>query len=183
MNKLITSFLLVCSLSGCTMNAVQYQPDFNLVNHLKDQDLQAIAVGDITEANPQVNKINLRGSPMVSPFNNSYADYLEVALVEQLTQANLYDSSSSINISGSLLENDVNTMGFTVGIANISARFIVDKSGATVYDKVISIRYEWPSSFVGAVAIPNAQNNYPAAIKKLISKFMRDQEFLDVTEK
>lgn len=183
MNKIIISFFLVSSLAGCTMNAVQYQPDFNLVNHLKDQEIQSINIGDITAENPKVNKISLRGSPMVSPFNNSYADYLEAALREQLTQANLYDNSSSIEISGSLLENSVDAMGFTVGVANISARFVVDKSGETVYNKTISIRYEWPSSFVGAVAIPNAQNNYPEAIKKLIFKFMRDQEFLDVVKK
>ena len=183
MNKVIISFLLVSSLAGCTMNAVQYQPDFNLVNHLKDQDIQSINIGDITAENPKVNKISLRGSPMVSTFNNSYADYLEVALKEQLTQANLYDAASTIEISGSLLDNRVDAMGLRVGVANISARFVVDSSGETVYDKTISIYHEWPSSFSGAIAIPNAQINYPGAIQKLISKFMRDQELLDVVKK
>lgn len=178
MYKIIISILLVGLMSGCTMNAVNYQPDFNLVNEMKDQDLKKINIGEITSENPKVNKISIRGSSMVSPFNSSYADYLEVALREQLQQADLYSKSSSITIFGELLINKINAAGFSVGTADISAQFKVEDSGEILFDKVVAINHEWASSFVGAVAIPNAQNNYPLAVQKLISKLMSDPEFL-----
>lgn len=176
-NKLFI-VLMVSLVSGCSMNTVQYQPDFNLVNDMKDNDLQKMSVGDISSKNPKVNKVSIRGSSMVSTFDNSYAKYLEAALREQLQQANLYDFSSTILIAGELLTNKVNAAGFSVGTAEISARFEVLNSDKVIFDKVVTITHEWDSSFVGAIAIPNAQNNYPIAIQKLISKLMTDQDFI-----
>lgn len=178
MKKILFSILMVSLVSACSMNTVQYQPDFNLVNEMKDSNLQKMSVGDISSKNPNVNKVSIRGSSMVSTFNNSYAKYLEVALREQLQQANLYDSSSAISIAGELLTNKVNAAGFSVGTAEISARFEVLNSDKVIFDKVVTIAHEWDSSFVGAIAIPNAQNNYPIAIQKLISKLMTDQDFI-----
>jgi hypothetical protein len=160
------------------MNAVQYQPDFNLVNDMKDNDLKKMNIGEISASNQKVNKISIRGSSMVSTFNSSYADYLEVALREQLQQADLYDASSFIIITGNLLTNKVNAAGFSVGTADISSQFIVESSGNVVFDKVITITHEWESSFVGAIAIPNAQNNYPLAVRKLVVKLMSDSDFI-----
>ncbi|MFT5722267.1 MAG: hypothetical protein ACI9W6_002593, partial [Motiliproteus sp.] len=37
--------------------------------------------------------------------------------------------------------------------------------------------------FIGAIAIPNAQNNYPKAVQKLISKLMSDQNFITAVSK
>lgn len=178
MYKILFSIVMIGLMSGCTMNAVQYQPDFNLVNDMKDNELKKMNVGEISSASPKVNKISVRGSSMVSTFNNSYADYLEVALREQLQQADLYDASSSIAIAGELLTNKINAAGFSVGTATISAQFKVESSGYVVFDKVISIMHEWESSFVGAIAIPNAQNNYPIAVQKLITKLMSDPDFI-----
>jgi hypothetical protein len=178
MKKALFIVLTVSLVSACSMNTVQYQPDFNLVNDMKDNNLQKMSIGDISSKNPDVNKVSIRGSSMVSTFNNSYAKYLEVALREQLQQANLYDSSSSISIVGDLLKNEVNAAGFSVGTAEITTRFKVLSSDKVIFDKVVTITHEWDSSFVGAIAIPNAQNNYPIAIQKLISKLMTEQDFI-----
>lgn len=178
MIKILFSVLVLSLISACSMNTVQYQPDFNLVNDMKDSNLQKISVGDISSKNPKVNKVSIRGSSMVSTLNNSYAEYLEAALREQLQQSNLYDSSSTISIAGELLTNQVNAAGFSAGTADIAARFEVLNSDKVVFDKVVTITHEWDSSFFGAIAIPNAQNNYPIAIQKLISKLMTDQDFI-----
>lgn len=178
MYKIITSMIIVGLMSGCTMNAVQYQPDFNLVNDMKENELQKMNVGEISSVNQKVNKISIRGSSMVSTFNNSYAEYLKVALREQLQQASLYDATSLIVITGDLLSNEVNAMGFSVGTADISAQFKVVSSGNVVFDKIVSITHEWESSLIGAIAIPNAQNNYPIAVQKLVAKLMSDSDFI-----
>jgi hypothetical protein len=178
MYRMILSLLALGFMSGCTMNAVQYQPDFNLVSELKDQNIRSISVGDISNKEPALNRISLRGSPMVSTYSNSYADYLEAAIKEQLLQSGLYEESSTIEISGELLENKVSVASFSIGTANISARFIVKNSENIRFNKIVAIEHQWPSSFVGAIAIPNAQNNYPLAVQKLINKLMSDSEFI-----
>ncbi len=182
MYKILISLMIVGLTSGCTMNAVQYQPDFNLVNDMKDNELKKMNVGEISSDNQKVNKITIRASSMVSTFNNSYADYLAVALREQLQQADLYDATSTIVITGNLLVNEVNTSGFSVGIAEISAQFKVESSGKVVFDKTFSIVHEWESSFMAAIAVPNAQNNYPIAVQKLVAKLMSDSNFISAVQ-
>jgi hypothetical protein len=65
-----------------------------------------------------------------------------------------------------------------VGTAKISVRFSVENLGGVKFNKVITVNHEWESSFIGAIAIPNAQNNYPITVKKLISKLMLDKDFI-----
>jgi len=183
MYKKLFSILMVGFISACSMNTVQYQPDFNLVNDMKDSEMQEMSVGKISSQNSEVNKVSIRGSSMVSTFNNSYAEYLEVALREQLQQAGLYNASSTISIVGELLTNQINAMSFSIGTADISAKFKVLNSGNVIFDKVVTIRHQWDSSFVGAIAIPNAQNNYPIAVQKLISKLMSDRDFISAVQR
>lgn len=176
--KLILIVLAGFYISGCTMTTVQYQPDFNLVNEAKDSELPPLAVGEFTEASPSVNRISVRGSSMVSHFNKSYGAYLKNALEEQLKQSNLWSDSANIVISGTLTKNDLNAAGASIGTADLAAEFIVTRDGSQVYQKAFSVHHEWDSSFVGAIAIPNAQNNYPVTVQKLITQFMTDPEFI-----
>jgi len=175
--------LLIISLfsvffSGCTMVAVQYQPDFGLVNDLKDIEVGNVALGSFSEKDESLNTISLRGSPMVSSFNGSYGQYLRNALKEQLLQAEIYGENSNVKIEGVLLENTVSAAGFSIGKANLAAIFSVKREGVEIYSGTHEIYHEWPSSFVGAVAIPNAQNNYPIAVQKLIKSFLLDPKLV-----
>jgi hypothetical protein len=97
MKKILFCLLMVSLISACSMNTTQYQPDFNLVNDMKDSNLEKMSVGDISSKNPKVNKVSIRGSSMVSIFDNSYAKYLEAALREQLQQVSASTTTSSIS--------------------------------------------------------------------------------------
>ena len=163
---------------GCSTMAPQYQPDFELVNTLKDVDLEKMQVGKFTSASSSIDRVTVRGGSLVSPFNESYSAYLENALSEELKQSELWGSGADIIITGELLQNDLDGSGFSVGEADLSARFEVSKEGGEVYRKVHTIHHEWDSSFIGAVAIPNAINNYPIAVQKLIGEFLLDIELL-----
>src|SRR5210317_385538 len=108
--------IMVCALgllhmAGCAMNSPQYQADFEVVNHLKDMNARPAGVQDFSEADPKLNKVSLRGNPMESTYENSYGEYLEHALIEQLQHAELYDPKSAIQISGVLTKNEVSAAG------------------------------------------------------------------------
>lgn len=177
LTRLILLAVAALYMSGCTMTTVQYQPDFNLVNDSKDSELPAMSVGKFTEASPKVNKVSMRGSSMVSHLNSSYGAYLKYALEEQLKQSSLWSDSANVVISGTLTKNDFDASGTNIGTADLAADFIVHRDGNQVYQKSCEIHHEWPSAFMGSIAIPNAQNNYPVAVQKLIAELLSDPEF------
>lgn len=172
--------IVLLHLAGCAINSPPYQADFEVVNHLKDMNVRPAGVQDFSEADPKLNKVSLRGSPMESTYESSYGEYLEHALIEQLQHAELYEPDSVIQISGILLENDVSASGFSIGTAKLAARFVITVDGKEVYSEVHQVYHEWESSFSGAVAIPNAQNNYSVAVKNLVADFLYDERVLAI---
>ncbi len=180
--KLTIVFIAIILASGCSSVAPQYQSDFSLINDLKEMNIPPLKSGTFLD-HESVNSITLRGGAMTSPFNNSYAEYLKKALEEDLKQSGHWDSHSKIIISGELVKNELDASGFSIGESDITAKFIVSKDNDIIYDKTHSIHHEWESSFVGAIAIPNAQNNYPVSIQKLLRKFFSDGDLLAVLKK
>lgn len=176
--KLVTIFVIVFSVWGCSSIAPQYQPDFDLVNELKDMDLSSMTSGNFTESDKSVNHITLRGGVMISPYNRSYAEYLRKALEEDLKQSSLWDPSSNIIISGVLIKNEFDGSGISIGESDMSAQFVVTKDGSEIYSKIHTIHHEWESSFAGAIAVPRARKNYPVSIQKLLRAFFLDKELL-----
>ncbi|MDD4855457.1 MAG: hypothetical protein PHQ22_09490 [Sulfuricurvum sp.] len=133
--------------------------------------------------NKEVNTISLRSAKMDSPYGESFEEYLKVSLEEHLMSANLFDKNANLLLTSTLLKNNIETGLVATGTADISANFTLTQDSKIVYDKTHTIHHEWDSSFVGAIAIPNATENYPIAIQKLINKLMADNDFLMVVKK
>jgi hypothetical protein len=177
-NNMILVLLAILLFSGCTTIAPQYQPDFELVNELKDMNVPSMKSGEFTEADDSLNSISIRGGAMVSPYGKSYAEYLKKALEEELKQSDLWDPSSKIVISGTLLKNDLDGSGTNIGVSDISAIFVVTKDDSEIYNKTHTIHHQWESSFMGAIAVPKARQNYAISIQKLLRNFFLDKELL-----
>jgi hypothetical protein len=164
--------------SGCSLVAPKYTASFTNLQELKKAgDIQP-KVGPFT--GEIANKsINLRGSSLSSPYSGSYANYLSEALVQELTLAGKLKPNSNIEISGKLLQNNLLTGVTGMGQGVIQAQFVVKKDGVVKYDQVKTANTEWPTSFVGAVAIPRAQQEYPNLVQALLLQLYRDKSFLD----
>ncbi len=81
-------------------------------------------------------------------------------------------------MSGQLLKNNIDAGGFSTNEGQIEARFVVKRNDAVKFDKVKKVELKWESSFVGAVAIPKAANNYPVMVQMLISSLVSDPDFV-----
>jgi hypothetical protein len=46
-----------------------------------------------------------------------------------------------------------------------------------VFDRELTVQSSWESSFMGAVAVPAAMNQYQALYKMLVAKLVDDPEF------
>lgn len=117
----------------------------------------------------------LRGSS-VSPSGGTFSQQLREELSAELKAAGLLDASSPVVISGLLTDSQVDA-AIGTGTGRLAARFIVKRGGAVVFDKELAVEAKWESSFIGAVAIPMAINQYGALYKTLVGKLADDPEF------
>jgi hypothetical protein len=165
--------------SGCSLTAPRYTASLPNVEKLKDAGIQPTQVGAFKSqpASDNPKTISLRGSSLASPYNDSYADYLAEALKQELSMAGKLAPDAQIVITGALTKNDINA-SIGTGSGDITARFMVTRSGTVTYDQVKTIHQEWDSSFVGAVAIPRAQEQYPGMVQKLLSELYADPAFM-----
>jgi hypothetical protein len=117
----------------------------------------------------------LRGSS-VSPANGSFAGQLRDEIASELAAAGLLDPKSGIVIEGQLTDSMVDA-GMSTGKGRLAAKIQVKRGGQTLFDKEIVAEATWESSFVGAIALPAAINQYGALYKTLAGKLFDDADF------
>jgi len=176
MRQLVTIILTAALLSGCTLNAPKYTPTVASIQSIKASGAAPLKVSKVGVASQNVNKISLRGSSLNSPYGD-YNGYLEQALKDELTAAGILDENSTTIIGAVLTQNRMNA-AMSTGDGGIAAIFTVSKAGSEVFNKEVSASVTWESSFVGAIAIPNAINSYPELVSALITNLFNDTDFL-----
>lgn len=122
----------------------------------------------------------LRGSS-VAAESGSFALYLRDVLRAELKAAGLYDESSKTVIDAELVDSQLDA-AIGTGTGRLAARFTVTRSGTRVFDKVLAVDGRWDSSFVGAVALPEAINRYGRFYQQLAAKLFTDPDFLQAVK-
>jgi hypothetical protein len=170
--------LLACSvLAGCiTMPAAQYQ------TAVASRPLAAgapVGVGDARAAAGVDNgKVSLRGTPMTSSAaDGTFSGYVRDALIAELSASGRYSASAQRSIALELLRHKVDASGFSEGSAELAVRIVVSGGNGERFEKTYEAAHNWPSSFIGATAIPAAVDNYPTAVQKLIVVVLSDPDF------
>ena len=178
---LFTGIAVSAFLVGCAGPAPNYAPSIDNVETLKKiQGAPAVKTGAIavTAGMPGAASLQLRANTMTSPVGKNYGDYIAAALRQELELAKLYNPQSGVEISGTLLKNNIDAGGISTNAGQIEARFVVTANGQVRFDKVKRIEKKWESSFAGAVAIPLAANNYPVMVQSLITALVTDPDFV-----
>lgn len=166
-------------LHGCALQAPRYQPSIDNVEQLKKAAVRPATLGAFTVQAGATGggSISLRGSGMTSPVGADYAAYLADALRQELALAGKLDPKSTLEISGVLVKNDIAAGGISTNSGEVEARFIVKNGGQVRYDAVKRAELSWDSSFIGGVAIPKAQQQYPLIVRQLLAKLLADSLF------
>lgn len=168
-------------LFGCA--AVQLPPPTatgDTVEQLRAANLQAMQADKFTLARGKPAEMDrvqggLRGSS-VSAEGGSFAQYLQAVLVAELKAAGLYDDKAQARIGGQLVDSQLDA-AVSTGTGRLAARFTVHRDGRLIFDKELSIDEKWESSFIGAVALPEAINRYGQFYKRLVAKLFNDPDF------
>lgn len=176
--------LAVCAVTGCvSMPAPTYQASVDTTEKLLAQRPAAMKVGAFNAApGAEDRQLNIRGSHLQPGLDGHFSTFLRNAVETELKVAGLLDPLSSIEISGTLTHNDLTAgTGKGGGIAEVSATFVVLKDRAVVLEQSFDARKSWDSSFMGALAVPTAMNNYSLAVQELIGQLFADPGFVSVT--
>ena len=173
------------TLSACSQVPLSYQPTLANVETIKSSNVAPMNVGPFALAPgraPTMDQgVQARAANVTSSVNNSFAAFLKDALTQELRAAGKFDPNSGIVVTGLLTKNELDaSMG--TGKAVLAANFAVTREGASVYNKELEEKAEWPSGFVGAEAIPLAINNYTSLYKKLLAKLFGDSDFKAATK-
>jgi hypothetical protein len=175
--------LLLClaamALTGCAATAPPYQATNDNVRALQTLPGGKVSLGEFTAKSPDLNHLSIRAGSYSSPFNDSYAEYLKQALRAELESGGKLDPKSPVTITGELQTNSIEPSAGT-GSAHISARIVVKRGSDVIFDKVVHGDSEWESSFMGAIAIPLARQQYGETLKKLIANLLADPDFAKV---
>ena len=177
----LIALLFAAVFNGCAHNAPRYPTNYAASMQLKEAGLSQVSVGTIAKNSGKgvsdVDKLTIRGGTFRSPYG-SYTEYLRAALRDELDRAELLKENADLKIEGVLVRNVLNAAGVSVGFAEVEAKLVVKRGGVTTYEDTKSARHEWPSNFVGAIAIPKAASSYPMAIRKLLMLFYEDPKFI-----
>lgn len=120
--------------------------------------------------------ISVRTNDVSSPVDGSFSKYLKESLSVELRAAGLLDPKAETTIEGHLTDNQLDA-AIGQGKGSLGARFVVMRAGRALYDKEQRVSSTWESSFVGAIAIPAAVNEYTALYRKLVARLFDDPEF------
>ena len=97
-------------------------------------------------------------------------------MLGDLKTAGKYDPTAALTIAGELTENSLST-GLSAGHATLAARFKLVRGKDVLYTKELRQEEHWDSSFIGAVAIPDAINHYTSQYGKLLDQLYKDEGF------
>jgi len=183
--SLLTGLAMSAVMVGCASPAPNYSPSIANVQLLKNGGLESMRVGQggVLPGMSGANSMSLRANSMTSPVGSNYGDYLAAALRQELELAKLQNLQSDVEVSGVLVKNNIDAGGISTNEGQIEARFMVKRLDQIKYDKVKKAELKWDSSFAAAVAIPQAINNYPLMVQKLLNGLFSDSDFIAATKK
>jgi hypothetical protein len=178
---LLATLAVSAVLAGCAGVAPNYSPSIENVEALKKGGAGVSLKAGVIGTAPGMkgaDSLAMRANSMSSPVGTHYGDYLAAALRQELELARLNNPQSDVEISGVLLENNIDAGGFRTAEGQMAARFLVKSGSQLRYDKVKRVTHQWESSFAAAVAIPMASNNYPVMVQKLVGSLVSDPDFI-----
>ncbi|MES2321127.1 MAG: hypothetical protein V4633_02570 [Pseudomonadota bacterium] len=187
MKKMIrfASFAALCAfalqLTGCA-NLKMSAPVASLDNTatLRAANLAPANVGSFVASKNMAaldKSASMRGANSVeSPYDGSFTQYLRESLKVELAAAGLLDPNAATVVTGTMTDSDLDA-AIGTGTGRLAARFVVTRNGAVRFDRELKTTSTWESSFMGAIAIPMAAQQYQGMYRKLITDLLNNAEF------
>lgn len=173
----VATILVATTITACATAVPPYSERVETVDRLHAGGTGKVTVEPFG-GEASVHRLRARADTFVSPYHESFTEYLQEALKAEFSRAGRFDPSAAVSIGGTLERNHLN-VGVKNGSLEIAARFVVKRNGQIVYSQTHRARDEWPSSYFAAIAIPMARSRYPLALNQLLGRLFADPAFLE----
>ncbi len=178
-DKLAAAAFISLSLAACSTQIGAPQASMSAIETIRGQTIPAINVGEFVPGpnlSPSDDKsVTIRAINNFKAPGGSFAGALRDTLTADLRAAGRFDSASPYVLQGTLNSRNVDS-SIGTGTASLDAKFTLLKGGKPVFDKDLAVSTKWNSSFIGAVAIPDAINNFTGLYEKLSLKLFSDPD-------
>ena len=175
----VVPLTLLFFLTGCLqMQTPYYDPSFSVYGLLEAQQLRPVRVGEVILTSKDLNRISIRGNPMKSSVDDSYAQYIAFALKGELAKAKILAETSDLYLSVQITENDMDVGSGQAEAVLVGDVTVMDTvSGVELYRETVTGRHSWDSAFFGGIAIGRARENYPYVVKSFIRSLFQSEKF------
>lgn len=120
--------------------------------------------------------VTARTNTFYSPYGDSFAQYLKEALAADLRAAGLLQADAATTVEGWLTDSRLEVPNGPASAA-VAARFVVVRSGRTLYDRELRAEDRWQAPFIGVEAVPDAVNRYGLLYRRLAADLVADPAF------
>ena len=179
--RALATILAAFALAACqTLPAPPYSAGADNVRRLQAEGPCAVSVGRFVAdpaAGDRFETLAIRTNTIRSPVGATFADYLAEALRIELSTAGCLAPDAPVSITGAMLRNELDAENFNTGTATVAARFLVRRGERDVYERTLEARHQWESAYLGAIAIPRAQQEYAVTLRRLLASLFADEAF------
>lgn len=158
--------------TGCGIKTSEYNVSAD--NNVKLRNLDAkIAVGSFTAKNEGEASVLCRlAETITTPQDESFAKYIENALVSELKMAGIYDQNADVKIKGHVQKVYGSSM-----LGNAYWEIVIDISSSNGKSFTVTTKREYGSAFLAYTACNNMGSSFEPTIKQLISDIISHPEF------
>lgn len=168
MNKKIASVALIflTALSaGCSITADRYHPTADNQQHIKSFNVK-MNVAEFTAEKTEYNFLCRLANTVGLPDKNSFEEYIQNALIEELKMAGMFSIDSEITIYGHLNETSVSS-----GMTDAHWTFDITISNSQGDSFDIRHKREYSASFLGDIA---CSNDMPKSLMPSVQELVRE---------
>jgi len=176
----VTLAIANVGLAGCATPAPDYLATPDHVAQLKRSGAAPTHVSFVATQPglPGARFLKVRTQQMRSPTGFDFGDYVAAALRTELQAAQLDNPASATEITGTLVQNQLDASGVKHDDGSMDVRFMVTRGPLVVFDKVKSVTYQWPGTADNTAAIPGALRGYTAMVRALMASLIADPDFI-----
>jgi len=165
--------------TGCApLLAPPYAADYETLDKLEATrpGMVALAKAQPSDANDKVNTVRLRSARLLSP-SGSFAQYLQDAMMRDLSEISVYDPKAPTRIAARVLVNEID-LGVINGTGRMDVEVTVTRDGTQRLRKTYRAETAFDSSYASIVAVPAGQAAYPRLVRALLRQVYADPQFV-----
>ena len=114
---------------------------------------------------------------MGPPIGKDFSSFLKQTMMAELVAAGRFDENSPVSISAEMTKNGAGE-DISKGHAQIAATFTITQNGTIVFSRSYEAENHWKSDFIGAIAIPEAFQQYNELYGQIVRRALSDPEFV-----